>query len=408
MPSAEHPHYLVINRYDDEDAEYARYHVGHPCDCSIVTLPDCVAALGPVDPGRVVSVPDLALGTVLAAARTLAERHGRFDGVVALSEYDVLTAAEVREELGVPGPSVELVRAFKDKVVMKERLAAAGLPVPRFTALDRTVSADEVVRAVGLPLVLKPRAKAGSAGVRIIHDTAALAAALADTEVDEYECEEYVSTEIYHVDGVLSQGREHFVSVSGYVNTPLEFLQGRPLGSVFLDPGELRTRLAEFAVTCVRALGLETGCFHLEAIRRPTGEPVFLEVGMRPGGAEVPFVHRDFHGIDLMAETFRTVLGIPLASSGAHFSPVAAGWVVMPEPAQRPARVVARTPMTGVVPQVYAEVLPEPGERYDGTGGYFHVPGRFRLTGPDERSVRSAARRIMAEYRLDVEPVPPR
>ncbi|MEU4113043.1 hypothetical protein AB0F71_00890 [Kitasatospora sp. NPDC028055] len=403
----EHPHYLVVNRYDDEDAEYRRYCAGHPCDLSVVTTPDGVPALGPIEPGRVVTVPDLEFATVLAAALELRERHGDFDGVVGLSEYDVLTAARVREAVGAPGPSADLVRAFKDKVVMKERVAAAGLAVPRFAALAGGASAAELERAVGFPMVLKPRARAGSAGVRIVHDSAALTAALAETDAEEYECEEYVSSEIYHVDGVLADGREHFVSVSGYVNTPLEFTEGRPLGSVFLDPGALRDELAAFALACVRALGLETGCFHLEVIRRPSGEPVFLEVGMRPGGAEVPFVHREVHGIDLMAETFRTVLGLPLESAGRGFEHASAGWVVMPEPAVRPARVLDRTPMKGVVPQVYAEVLPEPGAVYDGTGGYFHVPGRFRLTGPDERSVRAAARRIMAEYRLDVEPAGP-
>ncbi|MFJ5233089.1 acetyl-CoA carboxylase biotin carboxylase subunit family protein [Kitasatospora sp. NPDC088391] len=405
MPA--HPHYLVLNRYDDEDAEYHRYCADLPCDLSVVSTPDGVPALGPVPAGRVAAVPDLEFGTVLAAALELRERHGAFDGVVGLSEYDVLTAARVREALGVPGPSADLVRAFKDKVVMKERVAAAGLAVPRFAALAGGASAAELERAVGFPMVLKPRARAGSSGVRIVHDSAALVAALAETDAEEYECEEYVSSEIYHVDGVLADGRAHFVSVSGYVNTPLEFTEGRPLGSVFLDPGALREELAAFALACVRALGLETGCFHLEVIRRPGGEPVFLEVGMRPGGAEVPFVHREVHGIDLMAETFRTVLGLPLQSAGRTFGHASAGWVVVPEPAPRPARVVGRTPMTGVVPQVYAEVLPEPGTVYDGTGGYFHVPGRFRLSGPDERGVRAAARRVMAEYRLDVEPVRP-
>jgi len=146
----------------------------------------------------------------------------------------------------------------------------------------------------------------------------------------------------------------------------------------------------------VRALGLDTGCFHFEAIRRPDGGLVFLEVGMRPDRAEVPAVHRDVYGIDLMAESLRTVLGLPLASAGASFADAAAGWVVIPEPALVPMAVVSRTPMTGVVAQVYAETLPEPGDVFDGTGGYWHTPGRFRLAGPDERSIRAAARRVMA------------
>ncbi|WP_182877833.1 ATP-grasp domain-containing protein [Microbispora sp. H10670] len=397
------PHYLVVNRYDDSDAEYFRYCADQPCDLSYLTLPMRTTALGPVEPGRVGTVPDLRLATLVPAARDLAERYGRFDGVAALSEFDVLTAALLREEFGAPGPGADLVRAFKDKIVMKERLAKRGLPVPRFMELGASTTIAEITAGIGFPLVLKPRAEAGSVGVRIIRDEEELAAELDGLDVTAFECEEFVSTEIYHADGVLSGGLPHFLSVSGYVNTPLDFLRGRPLGSATLDPGPLRDEIREFAVACLRALGLETGCFHLEVIRRPDGGLVFLEAGMRAGGAEVPYVHRELHGIDLVTESFRTVLGIPLESAGARFGDAPAGWVVMPEPGLRPGRVVRRTAMTGTVPQVYAEVLPEPGDVFDGTGGYFHVPGRFRLTGPDERSVRAAARRVMREYAVEFE-----
>ncbi|MFH0240869.1 acetyl-CoA carboxylase biotin carboxylase subunit family protein [Streptomyces sp. HK10] len=406
MPPADRAHYLVINRYDDEDADYARHCAGHTCDLSYVTLSDCVAALGANDPGRVAVVPSLTVEAVLQAARELAGLHGAFDGVAGLSEYDVLTAAMIRDSLGVPGPSHDLVRGFKDKVEMKRRLSAAGVPVPRFAPVGPGSPVAEVEAAVGLPVVLKPRSGAGSAGVRVIHDREGLAAELAAlTEPDSHECEEYVSDEIYHADGVLSGGQRHFVSVSGYANTPLDFARGMPLGSVVLDPGPLRTRIADFAVECVTTLGLKDGCFHLEAIRRPTGELLFLEVGLRPGGAEVPFVHRDFYGIDLATETFRSSVGMPLETEGSRFPDSATvGWVVFPEPARLPSRIVSCTSMAPVVPQVYAEVLPAVGEVFDGTGGYFHVPGRFRLTGPDERNVRAAVRRVMAEYTYEAEP----
>ncbi|MEO3809597.1 hypothetical protein ABGB17_11405 [Sphaerisporangium sp. B11E5] len=402
MPSR--PHYLVVNRYDDEDAEYHRYCADHPCDLSYLTLTGHTNAFGPVGPGRVEEVPDLRPETLVPAARVLAERHGRFDGIAALSEYDVLTAALLRDEFGTPGPGASVVRAFKDKVVMKDRLVKHGLPVPRFMELGTSTTPAEIAAAIGFPLVLKPRAEAGSVGVRIVRGVEELAAELDGVDVTRFECEEFVSTEIYHADGVLSEGRRHFLSVSGYVNTPVDFLRGRPLGSVTLDPGPLREEIGTFAIECVTALGLVTGCFHLEVIRRPGGGLVFLEAGMRAGGAEIAYIHRDLHGIDLMTESFRTVLGIPLRSAHARFGDAPAGWVVMPEP-HRPHRVVHRSPMTGVVPQVYAEVLPDPGEVFDGTGGYFHVPGRFRLTGLDERSLRAAARRVMHEYVAVFEPV---
>src|SRR5262245_60176269 len=46
---------------------------------------------------------------------------GRYDRVISLSEYELLDAAEVRERMGVVGPSVAEVTVVRDKVVMKER-----------------------------------------------------------------------------------------------------------------------------------------------------------------------------------------------------------------------------------------------------------------------------------------------
>jgi hypothetical protein len=43
----------------------------------------------------------------------------------------VILAARIRERWGLPGMSVDTVRGFRDKQLMKERVRAAGLRVPR-------------------------------------------------------------------------------------------------------------------------------------------------------------------------------------------------------------------------------------------------------------------------------------
>jgi biotin carboxylase len=405
------PHFLVINRYDDEDAGYPSYCADDPPRLSYVTRTDCLDALtryARATPNDIEIVEQLEISRVIAAAKVLAARNGAFDGVVGLSEYDVLTAAEVRHEFGLSGPSVELVRGFRDKVEMKRRVATAGLPIPRFLPVEASTSVDSMLEAVGLPMVLKPRSGAASVGVQVLMNRLMLEDAVARDVVGsapgELECEEYVSEELYHVDGVLDDGEPRFISVSGYLNTPLDFTRGLPLGSALLDPSPLRTALAEFAVACLRVLDLNTGCFHLEAIRRADGRLVFLEVGMRPGGAEVPALHREIFGVNLIAECFRAALGLPLRSPRIGSSTAASGWLVFPEPTTVPSRVLSSTRMRDMVPHIHAEHRPKVGEVFDGCGGYCRVPGRFRFSGPDERAVRSSIRQVMARYRVDFEP----
>ena len=68
----------------------------------------------------------------------------RPDRVEALWEPMVLLAARLRERLGAPGISWDTALGFRDKGLMKERVAAAGLRVPH---ARRVRSADEVIGA---------------------------------------------------------------------------------------------------------------------------------------------------------------------------------------------------------------------------------------------------------------------
>jgi hypothetical protein len=398
------PHYLVINRFDDEFGEYHRFVDSGSCRLAHITLECGLPVLDRESALDIVVVEDLDLATLLPVARRLAERHGPFDGIVGPSEFDVLTTARLRAELGTPGWTPEFVTAFRDKTRMKDLVGAVGLRIPRFHRLDGDSTAASVVAAVGLPLILKPRTGWSSRGVVRVGDERELTAVLAEHPGDlgEFECEEYIEGEVLHVDGIRRDGKFHFVSASAYLNTCLDFTAGKPLGSVLLDPGPRLERVTSFAGDCLDALDLVDGPFHLELFETPQAELVFLEVGLRPGGAEVPFVHRDLFGIDLYAEAFRATLGLPPVTPAEELSQVtvSGGWVSVPEPRPYPSTVISRTSLREEIPEVYAEELPEPGTVFDGTGGYEHIGGRFRLRGTDQDAVRRAALAVMDRYEL--------
>ena len=128
-------------------------------------------------------------------------------------------------------------------------------------------------------------------------------------------------------------------------------------------------------------------------------------MGLRPGGGEIPFIHRDLCGIDLLGEAFRVSLGMPpLTPASALTKPESGGFVMVPEPLPYPSRVVQRTSMIGVVPEVYREIFPDVGEVFDGEGGYGHIGGRFHLRGPGEAAVRRAVHEVIRRYELVVQP----
>lgn len=394
-------HLLVLNRFDDEFGEYHRYLRPDTGPVLYIALPDATGPLRPRPQDALVTVGEL---TDVAVRQAVAAAGVRVGAVVGLSEFDLQLAARCREHFGTGGPGTAFVARFRDKVLMKDAVGAAGLAVPRALRVAPETTVSDVLAAIPLPCVVKPVDGAASAGVEICTTAAQLAAALASAAGD-VECEEYVDGPIFHVDGVVRDGVFGFATVSRYVGTCLAFRHGAPLGSFWLGPGPERDSLERFALDCVRALGLRDGVVHLEAIRRRSGgEPVFLEVGLRPGGGEILFLHEELYGVDLMAESFHATLGQPATMGGLGAAPRAGGFVMIPEPVDVPVVVTGRPSLIGTVDGVYAEVLPEVGSVLDGTGGYERIGGRFRLRGRNAAEVASTVARVIELYRLRTKP----
>ncbi|WP_250301012.1 acetyl-CoA carboxylase biotin carboxylase subunit family protein [Streptomyces sp. A 4/2] len=418
MTAGPAPLYVVLNRSGDEFGEYQRFLDGTPCRMVYLTTPGGLAPLRKSEAVEIRVLDSLAHEDVLPVVRELVGRHGTPDAVFGQSEYDILTAALLSDGLGVRGGhGLDLVRRFKDKPTMKSAVRGAGLRVPDFCPLDRSGSsggsggsggglrAEAVIEALGsLPLILKPRASAGSEGVTLVESTEQLEQALSGVDPAAYECEEYIEGAVFHVDGVYRSHSFHFVTASRYVNTCLDYAHGRPLGSVLLGEGRERAELTEFAERCLRALGLTDGAFHLELIRRPDGELVFLEVGLRPGGAQVPFLHADLFGIDLFAEAFRAAIGLPpLWQPGAGPQGATGGWLIYPTPGRLPSRVTRRTSLRATVPEVYHEELPPVGWTITSPGGYDNGCGTFRFRGDDPAGVLDAVHTVLDRYDLRTE-----
>ena len=61
-------------------------------------------------------------------------RERLIDSVVPLDDYDVMTAAALREHLRLPGLGQTVAHHYRDKLAMRVRAQAAGIRVPSFSA----------------------------------------------------------------------------------------------------------------------------------------------------------------------------------------------------------------------------------------------------------------------------------
>jgi len=247
-------------------------------------------------------------------ARVTAWLRGKtVDRVLANWEPLVILAARIREKWGMPGMSVDAVRGFRDKQLMKERMAAAGLRVPRSRRVRGEYEARAAAEEIGYPLILKPIAGAGSADTYRVRHPSELDGVLAAMRyVTEASCEEYIEGEEFTFDTVSIGGVPAYENIAAYLPKPIEMRSQEWISPVIITVRDMyQPRLmpgVELGRAALKALGMGDGSTHMEWFLTPKGEAIFGEVACRPGGAHLTDQMNYSHDIDLFREWARVAV----------------------------------------------------------------------------------------------------
>lgn len=219
-------------------------------------------------------------------------RGRNVDRVESLWEPTVLLAARMRERFGVPGMSVDTIRGFRDKQIMKERIHAAGLRVPAAARCRTNTEVRDVAEHIGYPLIVKPIDGAGSANTYRVDSEEELDRILPRlARVPEVSTEEFIDGEEFTYDTICIDGQPVYENVAQYLPRPLIARTVHDISPVIctvrnLDQPAIQAGL-ELGRGVLKALGMGTGFTHLEWYLKKNGEVVFGEVGCRVGGARL-------------------------------------------------------------------------------------------------------------------------
>lgn len=228
------------------------------------------------------------------------------DGLLAVGDRPTVIAARVAAHLGLPWHPVEGAASARHKLLTRERLRDAGLPVPWFVpvAIDREPPGDHEPSALRhqpltYPCVLKPVALAGSRGVMRADDEEGLAQAFVrlqalmrqpEVRADRNEAhataliEGFIPGREYAVEGVMHHGRLQTLAIFDKPD-PLDgpFFEE----TIYLTPsaasGHMQRTMVDTIARAARAIGLWHGPIHAECRVNPAGVFV-LEVAARPIG----------------------------------------------------------------------------------------------------------------------------
>ena len=250
-------------------------------------------------------MPDLLdRASVLNAVSWLA-RTERIDRIVPLDEFDLEMAAAVREHLAITGMGTTATLSFRDKLRMTMQADAAGIAVPDYTPVVNDVAINEFAAQVPAPWILKPRGSAATMGIRRVAEPTELwptLDALGDQR-SHHVLARFVDGDVFHVDGIVAEGKLVFAEANAYARPPFEVTRG---GGMFMSrslerDGDTARVLVRLAGQLVTTLGLQRGAIHAEFIQgRGAGdEPLFIEIAARVGGAHIADMVEAATGVNL-------------------------------------------------------------------------------------------------------------
>jgi len=243
-------------------------------------------------------------------------RNRKVDRVIALEEFDVVTAALMREHLCLPGLSSSGAKVFRDKLLMAVHAERAGINVPEFVPLVNLEDVDEFMKRVPGPWIVKPRSDVSAIGIRKVSEAEEVWRAI--DEMNErpnlrerssyYLLARFIPGEVFHVDSVVNDGKVVFAGTNQYGRPPMQVAhQGGAYISRTLARGSADEKtLLAINKKLVQALGLQRGATHAEFIKSDAdGKFYFLEIAARVGGAYIAEVLEAASGVNLWREWAR-------------------------------------------------------------------------------------------------------
>lgn len=284
--------------------------------------------------------------------------------VVGVDDVTASTAAAIAERLGLRSSGRAAVAAARDKYQMRQCLAAAGVPVPRYR---RIALADDLMlasRGVEYPCVVKPLSLSASRGVirantrdQFVAAVRRVAAILARDDVSASgDAAQYVLAEEF-IDG-LEVALEGLL-IAGALETLAIFDKPDPMNgpyfeeTIYVTPSRLpvavQTAIRDTTAGACAALGLTEGPVHAEL--RVDGRGAWiLEVAARSIGGLCSRTLRFGTGMTLEEIILRHALRWPITSLERERRP--AGVMMLPVPRAGTLRAVHGRDEAAKVPDV--------------------------------------------------------
>jgi hypothetical protein len=244
---------------------------------------------------------------IVDAIRGMRDALGHPERLLGSADELVVPLAQVRGRMDIEGMRGNTARAFREADRMRDKLAAAGLPIARYVRAESVQDALVFGTYIGYyPLVVKPNEGANAANTYRVDTEEELRTLLERVEPTERRpliCEEFIKGREHTFEVVSLAGVPAWFSATRFDTELLDLITSRASTLTITLPRETDDpadpMLRRMGFTALKALGMHTGMSTIRWHRRPDGSPVIANVSASPPVGNIVSLMALAHGAEM-------------------------------------------------------------------------------------------------------------
>ena len=242
-------------------------------------------------------------------------REKGVDGVMALNDFGVRSAAYIAQSLNLPGINLATAICTNDKGIMRDVWKSEGLPQPDYGIVSEYGDCRAAASRIGYPVVVKPTDCGGAGrGISIargeseMKDSFTLASPFAAN--GRIIVEQFIDGVESTIEALSCGGEVHVLAMSDKVKPPQKYRVATDLNYPAFFPPAVKEKICGLVRRAVAVMGVVNGASHTEVIVNAEGEPVLVEMGSRGGGGHVfHTIVKEVSGVNMAQELARILCG---------------------------------------------------------------------------------------------------
>lgn len=237
----------------------------------------------------------------------------KVDGaIICCSDTGLQAVGRCNDVLGLAGITEKAATESANKLLMKEKLLAAGVQTAKFLKVSNEGELEKVITEIGFPMIVKATDLQGSRGINIVREESNLLQAYRDTmsstKKDYCIIEQFIEGKEFGAQAFVYKGEVLFVLPHG--DETIMCKTAVPIGHYM--PYEISDDLHDDTIkqvtNSIKALGINNCAVNVDLIEKD-GKAFIIELTGRVGANCLPELTSNYFGINYYEMILATCLG---------------------------------------------------------------------------------------------------